>query len=77
VLTTEQLQQLQGAHGIDFDRLFLTFMIQHHEGALRMVSDLFATPNAGQDIDVSVFANDVQTVQTAEIGTMRRMLSNL
>jgi uncharacterized protein (DUF305 family) len=77
MLTTEQLQQLQGAHGIDFDRLFLTFMIQHHEGALRMVSDLFATPNAGQDIDVSVFANDVQTVQTAEIGTMRRMLSNL
>jgi uncharacterized protein (DUF305 family) len=52
-------------------------MIQHHEGALKMVSDLFDTPRAGQDIDVSVFANDVQTVQTAEIGTMRRMLSNL
>jgi len=77
MLTAEQLQQLEGAKGADFDRLFLTFMIQHHEGALKMVSDLFATPLAGQDVDVSVFANDVQTVQTAEIGTMRRMLSNL
>ena len=77
MLTTEQLTQLDGAKGADFDRLFLTFMIQHHEGALKMVSDLFDSPRAGQDIDVSVFANDVQTVQTAEIGTMRRMLSSL
>jgi len=52
-------------------------MIQHHNGALKMVSDLFATPLAGQDVDVSVFANDVQSVQTAEIGTMQQMLSNL
>lgn len=77
MLTAEQLTQLDGAKGADFDRLFLEFMIQHHEGALKMVNDLFDTPRAGQDIDVSVFANDVQTVQTAEIGTMRRMLSNL
>jgi uncharacterized protein (DUF305 family) len=77
MLTAEQLTQLDVAKGADFDRLFLQFMIQHHEGALKMVSDLFDTPRAGQDIDVSVFANDVQTVQTAEIGTMRRMLSNL
>jgi uncharacterized protein (DUF305 family) len=52
-------------------------MIQHHEGALQMVNDLLASPRAGQDIDVSVFANDVQTVQTAEIGTMHQMLSNI
>jgi uncharacterized protein (DUF305 family) len=52
-------------------------MIQHHEGALKMVNDLFATPLAGQDVDVSVFANDVQTVQTAEIGLMRQMLTAL
>ena len=77
MLTTEQLAQLDAAKGVEFDRLFLRFMIQHHEGALKMVSDLFDSPRAGQDIDVSVFANDVQTVQTAEIGTMRRMLSNL
>jgi uncharacterized protein (DUF305 family) len=52
-------------------------MIQHHEGALKMVTDLLATPQAAQDVDVSVFANDVTTVQTAEIGTMQQMLSNL
>ena len=49
-------------------------MIQHHEGALKMVADLLATPLAAQDVDVSVFANDVETVQTAEIGTMHQML---
>jgi uncharacterized protein (DUF305 family) len=52
-------------------------MIQHHEGALQMVKDLFATPRAGQEVDVNVFANDVVTVQTAEIGAMRHMQSQL
>jgi len=74
MLTAQQLKDLDAAKGADFDREFLTLMIQHHEGALKMVSDLFATPLAGQDVDVSVFANDVQTVQTAEIGTMHAML---
>jgi uncharacterized protein (DUF305 family) len=77
MLTAEQLKQLDAAKGVDFDRQFLIFMIQHHNGALKMVADLFATPLAAQDVDVSVFANDVQTVQTAEIGTMQQMLDNL
>ena len=77
MLTAEQLKQLDAARGTEFDRLFLTFMIQHHRGALSMVKDLFDNPRAGQDVDVSVFANDVQTVQTAEIGTMYRMLDAL
>ena len=74
MLTAQQLKDLDAAKGADFDREFLTLMIQHHEGALKMVSDLFATPLAGQDVDVSVFANDVETVQTAEIATMHAML---
>ena len=77
MLTTEQLQQLDAAKGTEFDRRFLTFMIQHHTGALQMVADLLDTPLAAQDIDVSVFANDVQTVQTAEIGLMQQMLAAL
>jgi uncharacterized protein (DUF305 family) len=77
MLTADQLKQLEGSRGTDFDREFLTLMIQHHNGALKMVSDLFATPLAGQEVNVSVFANDVQAVQTAEIGTMQQMLSNL
>jgi len=77
MLTADQLKQLDASRGSEFARQFLVLMIQHHNGALKMVADLFATPQAGQDIDVSVFANDVQTVQTAEIGTMQQMLGNL
>ena len=77
MLTDEQLRQLDAAKAVDFDRAFLTLMIQHHNGALKMVDDLFAAPRAGQEVDVSVFANDVVAVQTAEIGVMRRMISQL
>jgi len=77
MLSAEQLEELDAAQGVAFDRAFLTLMIQHHEGALKMVKDLFAVPRAGQEVDVNVFANDVVTVQTAEIGVMRQMLSQL
>jgi len=77
MLTEDQLKALDAAKGVAFDNAFLTLMIQHHEGALQMVKDLFATPRAGQEVDVNVFANDVVTVQTAEIGAMRQMLSLL
>ena len=77
MLTAEEMASLDAARGATFDRLFLTFMIRHHEGAIRMVADLFATPRAGQDVDVSVFANDVETTQSAEIALMRMMLLEL
>ena len=77
MLTATQLRELESAAGAAFDRAFLDLMIQHHEGALQMVKDLFATPRAGQEVDVNVFANDVVTVQTAEIGIMRRLLAEL
>jgi uncharacterized protein (DUF305 family) len=77
MLTEAQLKELDAAKGVEFDRTFLRLMIQHHEGALQMVKDLFATPRAGQEVDVNVFANDVVTVQTAEIGAMRQMFSQL
>ena len=77
MLTTEQLKELEVSRGVEFDRVFLKYMIMHHEGALKMVDDLFASPMAGQEVDVSVFANDVVTAQTGEIGIMRRLLSQL
>jgi uncharacterized protein (DUF305 family) len=77
MLTREQLDRLDKASGVEFDRAYLELMIQHHEGALQMVKDLLATPRGGQEVDVGVFAADVVTVQTAEIGTMRQMLSQL
>ncbi len=77
MLTAAQLKELDAAQGVAFDRAFLNLMIQHHNGALKMVDDLFAAPLAGQEVDVSVFANDVVSVQTAEIGIMRQLLSQL
>ena len=77
MLTAAEIARLEAARGVAFDRLFLEYMIRHHEGALKMVADLVATPRAAQDVDVSVLANDVETTQTAEIGVMRQLLAEL
>jgi uncharacterized protein (DUF305 family) len=77
MLTTAQLNELDAARGVDFDRAYLRLMIQHHAGALKMVDDLFNTPLAGQEVDVNVFANDVSTNQTVEIGIMQRLYTGL
>jgi uncharacterized protein (DUF305 family) len=77
MLTTAQLKELDAGKGVDFDRAYLRLMIQHHAGALKMVDDLFNSPLAGQEVDVNVFANDVVTAQTVEIGIMQRLLTQL
>jgi uncharacterized protein (DUF305 family) len=77
MLTEAQMAQLDSARGVNFDRLFLTFMIQHHRGAISMVDALFNTPGAGQDEIVFKFANDVQADQTTEIDRMEQMLEAL
>lgn len=77
MLTDDELKDMSEAKGVAFDRLFLTGMIKHHAGALKMVDDLFISPGAGQEVDANVFANDVLTSQTAEIGIMWRLLSQL
>jgi uncharacterized protein (DUF305 family) len=74
MLTSDEMQQLAGAKGAEFDRLFLAFMIKHHEGALVMVEALFSTPGAGQHSDTFAFASDVDTDQRMEIARMSAML---
>jgi uncharacterized protein (DUF305 family) len=74
MLTPEQMEALQNAKGAEFDHLFLTGMIQHHQGALTMVKDLFDTPGAGQDADLFDFATDADNTQRAEITIMQNML---
>lgn len=74
MLTPEQMEALRKAKGAEFDRLFLTGMIQHHNGALVMVKDLFDTPGAGQDAELFDFATDVDSGQRAEIKIMQDML---
>jgi uncharacterized protein (DUF305 family) len=74
MLTVEQMDALKNARGEEFDRLFLTGMIQHHNGALKMVKDLFNTAGAGQDAELFNFATDVDSGQRAEIKIMQTML---
>jgi uncharacterized protein (DUF305 family) len=77
MLTAAQMQQLDAARGAEFDRLFLTSMIRHHQGAVSMVKELFATDGAGQDETVFKFASDVNVDQTTEIARMQKMLAAL
>ena len=74
MLTPKQMQALKKAKAAEFDRLFLTGMIQHHNGALKMVKDLFDTSGAGQDAELFNFATDVDSGQRAEIRIMQTML---
>ncbi|MEO8337449.1 MAG: DUF305 domain-containing protein [bacterium] len=77
MLSAVQMAQLKAARGTDFDRLFLTFMIQHHNGALTMVDQLFGTVGGGQELYVFRFASDVGADQTTEIDRMQLMLDAL
>lgn len=74
MLTPQQMDALRKAKGAEFDRLFLTGMIQHHNGALTMVKDLFDTAGAGQDAELFNFATDADNSQRAEIRIMETML---
>jgi uncharacterized protein (DUF305 family) len=75
MLTDDQMEELRTSKGAKFDELFLKGMIQHHEGALVMVKDLFATAGAGQDAEIFNFASDVDTGQRGEIKIMQEMLN--
>jgi uncharacterized protein (DUF305 family) len=74
MLTPEQMNALKNAKGAEFDLLFLTGMIQHHNGALTMVKDLFNTAGAGQNAEVFDFATDADNTQRVEIRIMQSML---
>jgi len=77
MLTPEQLAQLDRARGPEFDRLFLTFMIQHHQGAIAMVEQLMGSQGAAQEDKVFKFVSDVNADQTTEIDRMTLMLADL
>lgn len=74
LLTEAELAQLETARGAEFDRLFLAFMIRHHEGAVQMVTELYAA-NGGQEIDIDTIARHVEADQNIEIKRMKQMLA--
>lgn len=77
MLSADAMAALERASGAEFDRLFLEGMIRHHEGAIVMVAQLFATPGAGQESMIFGFASDVDSDQRAEIARMRRLLASM
>ncbi|MFJ7165839.1 DUF305 domain-containing protein [Streptomyces globosus] len=68
--TEQQLKELEAARGADFDRLFLTLMTRHHEGALTMAGEVL---KGGNNAAVEELANEVVATQSAEIHRMRAM----
>jgi uncharacterized protein (DUF305 family) len=77
MLTEAQMKQLDASRGQEFDRLFLTLMIQHHKGAIAMVEELIGTPGAAQDQSVFKLASDVNVDQATEVARMSKMLAAL
>ena len=77
MLTPEQMDALNKARGAEFDRLFLSGMIQHHEGALTMVKELFSAAGTAQDAEIFDFVTDVDNGQRAEIKIMQGMLEKM
>lgn len=77
MLTPAEMRQLDAAHGTAFDRLYLTGMIKHHRGAITMVADLFNTPGAGEQPEISGYATDIDAGQRVEIARMQAMLTTL
>ena len=77
MLTQDQMEALGKARGSQFDHLFLSGMIQHHNGALKMVEGLFSTAGAGQDAELFGFATDADNTQRAEIRIMETMLKKM
>jgi len=76
MLTPAEMRALDAAHGKEFDRLYLTGMIRHHEGALDMVASLFKTPGSGQQSELFGFATDVDAGQRVEIARMQALLNS-
>lgn len=77
MLTEEQMEELSNARGIEFDRLFLEGMIQHHQGAIDMVKTLFNSSGAAQESTIFTFAEEVDADQQMEINRMRALLEQL
>lgn len=76
MLSDDQLTELATASGAEFDRLFLEYMIFHHEGAIAMV-DMLVTGEGGQEPELNQLANHIDSDQRVEISRMKRLLAEM
>ena len=73
----EDMAKLATLEGVEFDKLFLTLMIAHHEGAIEMVDDLLGQPGTATDPVLFRFVGDIENDQQAEIDQMTLLLAKL
>lgn len=72
MMDADDMNTLGSAHGADWDHMFLTMMIAHHEGAVEMAKTEQA---AGRNTEAVALAKKIEAAQTAEIAKMKGMLT--
>ena len=73
MMSDADMGALGGASGADFDRMWLTMMIAHHEGAIKMAEQVKAEST---NPDVIALADAIVAGQKKEIDTMQQLLDN-
>ncbi|WP_422740238.1 DUF305 domain-containing protein [Micromonospora sp. WMMD729] len=66
----EAMRRLDAARGVEFDRLFITMMTDHHQGAVTMATDLLSV---GADATLNELATSLATEQAIEINRLREL----
>ena len=73
MMTQEELDELTNATGTEFDQMFLTMMIEHHQGAIEMAQ---MEQSDGENPDAIALAKQIQTAQESEVKTMEQLLGS-
>lgn len=73
MMSADEMAELEAASGAEFERMFLTMMIEHHEGAIEMAK---TEQEDGEYADAIALAEEIEKAQTAEITTMNELLGS-
>jgi uncharacterized protein (DUF305 family) len=73
MLTLEDLDAVRALTGAEFDQAWVASMIAHHEGAIDMARTVLSD---GQDKDIAKLAEEIMAGQSAEISTLRTLLTS-
>ncbi len=73
MMTENEMADLESASGAEFDQMFLTMMIEHHEGAIEMAKTEQSEGEFPEAVDM---AKEIETTQAEEIQTMQDLLKS-
>ena len=72
MMSEDDMTALEDATGVEFDQMFLTMMIEHHEGAIVMAKTEI---DSGTNPDAIALAEQIEAAQTTEIAEMEALLA--